>query len=127
MHRSAASLVVIAAALILAACTRTSGYPPASCAAATGIARDHINSFIEIMGKKWPTVIEIVNPVETKVVTGTGRYKLERFCAGDARFADETRGRALWVIRDKGEGLLGGFGFYACIVGRDEGCTEDTP
>ncbi len=123
MLRSA-SAIVMTAALILTGCTRTSGYPPASCAAATGMARDHINDFIELLGKKWPKVIEIVNPVETKVVTGTGRYKLERFCAGDARLADETRNRALWVIRDKGEGMLGGFGFHACLVGRDEGCEE---
>jgi hypothetical protein len=52
MHRSAASVVVIAA-LIVAGCTRTTGYPPASCAAAD-LARDHINSFAEILGRSGP-------------------------------------------------------------------------
>lgn len=124
MLRSAASGMVIAATLILASCTRTSGYPPASCAAATGLARDHINSFVKIMGQTWPDVIEIENPVETKVLTSGGRYKLQRHCRGDARLADGTRARALYVISDKGEGWLGGFGFYACIVGRSEDCKE---
>lgn len=127
MLRNAATGLVISAALILAGCTRTSGYPPASCAAATGLARDHINTFSGTYGKKWPAVIEIENPVETKVVTGTGRYKLQRFCAGDARLADGTRARALFVISDKQEGWFAGFGFNACIVGRSEECIEDTP
>lgn len=127
MLRSATSAVVIAATLILAGCTRTSGYPPASCAAATGLARDHINDFDKILKRAGPAVIAIENPVETKVVTSTGRYKVTRICTGDARLADGTRARALYVISDKGEGLLGGFGFYACLVGRSDDCKEDTP
>ncbi len=127
MLRSATSAVVIAATLIVAGCTRTSGYPPASCAAATGLARDHINSFADRTGQNWPAVLEIENPVETKVVTGTGRYKHQRFCTGDARLADGTRARALFVISDKQEGWFSGFGFNACIVGRSDDCKEDTP
>lgn len=125
MHRSAASVVVIAATLIVAGCTRTSGYPPASCAAAAGLARDHINSFDRATGKTWPAVVEIENPVETKVVTGDGRYKHQRFCAGDARLADGSRARALYVIKDKQDGWFGGFGFNACIVGRSDNCKDD--
>jgi hypothetical protein len=125
MLRSAATGLVIAATLIVAGCTRTSGYPPSSCAAATGMARDHINDFSDTYGKKWPDVIKIENAVETKVETSTGRYKLTRSCAADALLADGTRARAVYIIRDKGEGLLGGFGFYACIVGRED-CKEDT-
>ena len=124
MHRSVASVVVMAATLIVAGCTRTSGYPPASCAAAVGLARDHINDFDKILKRPGPAVIAIENPVETKVVTGTGRYKLQRFCAGDARLADGSSARAIWVISDKQEGWLGGFGFAACIVGRSEDCKE---
>lgn len=30
------------------------------------------------------------------------------------------------VVSDKREGWRGGFGFYACIVGRED-CKEDTP
>jgi hypothetical protein len=126
MLRGAALGVVMAATLIVAGCTRTSGYPPASCAAATDLARDHINTFAEqLTPGKWPAVIAIENPVETKLEKGTGRYKVRRFCAADARMADGSRGRALYVISDKQEGWLGGFGFYACIVGRSEDCKED--
>jgi hypothetical protein len=113
---------VIAATLLTTACTRTSGYPPASCAAATDLAREHINSFDKIMKREGPAVVEIENPVETKVVTGTGRYKLQRFCAGDARLADGSSARALYVISEKQEGWLEGFGFYACLVGRTPDC-----
>jgi hypothetical protein len=127
MLRYTASAAAIAAALILTGCTRTSGYPPASCAAATGLARDHINSFAKATQQNWPAVIEIENPVETKVVTGSGRYKLQRFCRGDARLADASRARALYVISEKRDGWLGGFGFNACIVGRSEDCKDDTP
>lgn len=127
MLRSAASAMVMTAMLILAGCTRTSGYPPDSCAAATGLARDHINDFDKILKRAGPAVIAIEHPVETKVETSTGRYKLTRYCAGDARLADGTRARALYVISDKQEGWLGGFGFYACIVGRSDDCKEDTP
>jgi hypothetical protein len=123
-----ASGVVMAAMVILAAgCTRTSGYPPASCAAAADLARDHINDFDEVLQRAGPAVIAIENPVETKVVTGTGRYKQQRFCAGDARLADGSRARALYVISDKQEGWLEGFGFYACVVGRSQDCKDDTP
>ncbi len=124
MLRNATSGLVIAATLIVAGCTRTSGYPPASCAAATGMARDHINDFAQLLEpqKNWPKVIKIENPVEIKVETSTGRYKLTRTCVADALLADGTRARALYVISDKGEGLLGGFGFYACIVGRSDDC-----
>lgn len=128
MLRGAALGVVTALTLIVAACTRTSGYPPASCAAATDLARDHINTFAEqLTPGKWPAVLAIDNPVETKVVKGTGRYKEQRFCAGDARMADGTRAHALYVISDKQQGWLAGFGFYACIVGRSEDCKEDAP
>jgi hypothetical protein len=128
MVRSAASAVVMAVTLILAAgCTRTSGYPPASCAAATDLAREHINEFDEVLHRVGPPVIAIENPVETKVVTGTGRYKQQRFCAGDARLAEGTSARALYVISDKQAGWFEGFGFYACIVGRSEDCKEHTP
>lgn len=127
LRNPASRLVVLAATLLAAGCTRTSGYPPASCAAATELARDHINSFAEATGQKWPAVIAIENPVETKVVTGTGRYKLQRFCTGDARLADGSRARALFVISDKQEGWTGGFGFNACIVGRTDYCKEDSP
>ena len=127
MFRGATSVAVIAATLTLAGCTRTSGYPPASCAASTDLAREHINSFAKTTGQKWPEVVEIENPVETKVVTGTGRYKQQRFCKGDARLADGTRASALWVISDKQEGWLGGFGFNACVVGRADYCKEDAP
>lgn len=123
MLRSAAG-VVLAATLITAGCTRTSGYPPASCAAAADLARDHINDFAKLTGQKWPAVVAIENPAETKVVTGSGRYKVQRFCAGDARLADGSRARALYVISDKQEGWLAGFGFNACIVGRSEDCKE---
>ncbi len=126
MLRSAVLGVVMAATLISAGCTRTSGYPPASCAAATELAREHINSFAKATRQNWPAVIEIENPVETKLVTSTGRYKQQRFCRGDARLADGSRARALYVISDKQDGWLGGFGFNACIVGRSEDCKEDT-
>lgn len=126
MFRSAALGVVMVAALTVAGCTRTSGYPPASCAAAADLARDHINSFAEqLTPGKWPAVTAIENPVETKVETGTGRYKVRRYCAADARLADGNRARVLYVISDKQEGWVGGFGFYACVVGRTEGCKED--
>ena len=129
MHRSAASVVVMvmAATLTAAGCTRTSGYPPASSAAAAGLARDHINDFDRVLKRAGPAVIALENPVQTKVVTGTGRYKLTRCCAGEARLADGSSARALYVISDKQEGWFGGFGFYACIVGRSEDCKEDTP
>ena len=128
MLRGAAFGVVMAAALSAAGCTRTSGYPPASCAAATDLAREHINTFAEqLTPGKWPAVIAIENPVEIKVVTGTGRYKEQRFCAADARMADGNRARVLYVISDKKEGWVGGFGFYACVVGRSENCKEDGP
>lgn len=125
MFRSAAATgIVIAAAVALAGCTSTSGYPPASCGAAADLARDHINRFAKLTKQNWPAVVAIENPVETKVVTGTGRYKLQRFCTGDARLADGSRARALYVISDKQEDWLEGFGFAACIVGRSEECKE---
>lgn len=127
MHRSATSVVVIAVTLIAAGCTRTSGYPPASCAAATGMARDHINDFDKLLKRPGPAVIAIENPVQTKVETSTGRYKLRRFCAADARLADGSRARALYVISDLGQGWFAGFGFAACLVGRSEDCKEDAP
>lgn len=128
MLRGAACGVVMAAALIGAAgCTRTSGYPPDSCAAAADLARDHINEFDQVLHRAGPAVIAIENPVETKLVTGTGRYKQQRFCAGDARLADGTHARTLYVISDKQDGWLAGFGFYACIVGRSQDCKDDTP
>lgn len=125
MHRSTAFVVVIAASI--AGCTPTSGYPPASCATAADLARDHINKFDKILKRPGPAVITIENPVETKVLTGTGRYKLQRHCVGDARLADGSTARAFWVISDKQEGWLEGFGFYACLVGRSEDCKEKTP
>jgi hypothetical protein len=70
-------------------------------------------------------VVAIENPVETKVVTGTGRYKVQRFCGGDARLADGSSARAIFVISDKQEGWVGGFGFAACIVGRSEDCKAE--
>lgn len=127
MLRSAAAAIVMAAALIASSCTRTSGYPPSSCADAADMARDHINEFDIVMKRSGPAVTAIENPRETKVVTGTGRYKQQRFCAADARLADGTSARALYVISDKQDGWLAGFGFYACLVGRSEGCTEETP
>lgn len=128
MLRKPACAVTIAAMLLAAAgCTRTSGYPPTSCADAADLARDHINEFDIVMKREGPPVIAIENPVQTKLVTGTGRYKQQRFCAGDARLADGTRARTLYVISDKQDGWLAGFGFYACLVGRSPDCKEDTP
>lgn len=121
MRHAAAALAGVA---VLAACTPTSGYPPQSCAAAARQARTHINDFAALTKSGTPAVLAIDNVRETGVETGGGRYKLERFCRGDGRLADGTTAPVLWVIKEKQDGWLAGFGFSACVVGHDPYCVE---
>lgn len=119
-----AACAALAAAVLLAACTRTSGSPPSSCAEAVDHAIAHINDYTHLSGQKAPDVIAIDNPRETKIDTSSGRYPLQRFCKGDGRLADGTSAPILWVIKEKQDGWLTGFGFNACVVGREDYCVE---
>ncbi|NWH07390.1 MAG: hypothetical protein HXY22_01855 [Alphaproteobacteria bacterium] len=119
------AIALLAATHPLTACTRTSGYPPASCPAAADMAIAHINDFAHLTRQSVPDVVAIENPRETMVKTGGGRYPLQRFCKGEGRLSDGTTAPVLWVISEKQQGWLEGFGFNACVVGRADYCTEE--
>lgn len=119
-----AACAALAAAVLLAACTRTSGSPPSSCAEAVDHAIAQINDFAHKTQQKVPDLVAIANPRETKVETGGSRYPLRRFCKGDGRLADGSAAPVLWVISEKQRGWMEGFGFNACVVGRTDYCVE---
>lgn len=127
----------LAAALLIAACGRTTGPVPGSCDAgrSVGAVMESYNDWSALSQrepslKPVPALLDLSDAHELGYVEHPkwSRYDNERFCAGKAALADGTEAEMFWVLRGKGNAGLTGRALSYCIPGvTNYGCENATP